>query len=262
MTLNSLLSAWLLQEESPQISMSSLLQKAGLIYDYLGEKSWVKTYMTVKPMQVLVEKHIAGLGFKIEKAKKDLIIKLDHKEQDWRCKLILAYYSGSLIPAFLLEGCLSTLIKSAMSRKSYELGESVAVALLFKIVRFYADLFQNESLTNYQSDPDVIMQRMAYFDEKGLVKLSADQKSVCLSDRENSIVMLNFFSQLIIPLIDTYLIVLTTLEQLCGKNLVIKKSMLAKELHLGIKYLYSKGCLPALHSCLKETIITAITRFS
>ena len=51
--------------------------------------------------------------------------------------------------------------------------------------------------------------------------------------------ILNFFSQTILPLIDTYLITLTTVEQLCGKNLTIKKKTLVKELHVGIKYLYS-----------------------
>ena len=74
--------------------------------------------------------------------------------------------------------------------------------------------------------------------------------------------ILNFFSQIILPLIDTYLITLTTVEQLCGKNLTIKKKTLVKELHVGIKYLYSQGCLPMLHSCLKEIIMSALSRFA
>ena len=58
------------------------------------------------------------------------------------------------------------------------------------------------------------------------------------------------------------MITLTTIEQLCGKNLVIKKKTLVKELHVGIKYLYSQGCLPMLHSCLKETIMSAVSRYT
>ena len=63
------------------------------------------------------------------------------------------------------------------------------------------------------------------------------------------------------PMIDTYLITLTTIEQLSGKNLVIKLKTLVNELHVGIKRLYSKGSIPFLHSCLKETIETSINRF-
>ena len=50
LTLNSLLSAWILQEQAEQIKMSDLLKKAEMIYDYLQVKPWVKTYMTTKPM--------------------------------------------------------------------------------------------------------------------------------------------------------------------------------------------------------------------
>ena len=45
--------------------MSSLLNKAGMIYDYLKSKPWVKTYMNVRPMKGLVERHINGLGLKM-----------------------------------------------------------------------------------------------------------------------------------------------------------------------------------------------------
>lgn len=64
MTLTALLSTWILQENNPTIKMSELLEKAGMIYAYLQEKPWVKTYMTVKPMKMLSERVIEGLGFK------------------------------------------------------------------------------------------------------------------------------------------------------------------------------------------------------
>ena len=111
LTLNSLLSAWLLQEKAEQIKMSELLKKAEMIYDYLQVKPWVKTYMTTKPMPDLAERHVSALGFKTKKInKRDQMINLEVK-QDWRCLLILSYYSMNLIPAFLLEGCLCTIIK-------------------------------------------------------------------------------------------------------------------------------------------------------
>ena len=95
-----------------------------------------------------------------------------------------------------------------------------------------------------------------------MLEISEDKKKVRIAESENSIMLLDFFSHLIMPLIDTYYIALITVEQLCGKNLVIKKKTLVKELHVGIKYLYSQGCIPSLHSCVKESIMTALSRFT
>ena len=74
-------------------------------------------------------------------------------------------------------------------------------------------------------------------------------------------VLIDYFAGLIHPLIDTYLITLSTIELLCGKNLVLKVKKLVKELHICVKKLYSLQIIPDLHSCLKEIIETAIERF-
>ena len=158
MTLNAIISAWLLQESSQTILMSKLLGKATLIYDYLKWKSNKKTYMTVKPMKGLVTKHVHGLGFKTEKInRKESKIQLQPKDKDWRCKLMLAYYSTCMIPAFLIEGCLSTLIKSAVSLGTYQVGQSVEIAPLFDIITIYADLFRGESLAKLEPTHNVVM---------------------------------------------------------------------------------------------------------
>ena len=111
-TLNSLLSAFLLQEKDSKMLMSDLLSKSGMLYDYLQSKPSVKTYMTVPPMLGIAQRHITNLGFKMQKKGKDRMILLEPIETDWRCKLILAYYNMNLMPAFLLEGCLCTLISA------------------------------------------------------------------------------------------------------------------------------------------------------
>lgn len=46
--------------------------------------------------------------------------------------------------------------------------------------------------------------------------------TVRMVNQESSISLIDFFSNLVLPLIDTYVITLTAIEQLCGKNLVIK----------------------------------------
>jgi len=62
--------------------------------------------------------------------------------------------------------------------------------------------------------------------------------------------MLDFFSNLIAPLIDTYLVTLSTIEHICGKNLILKERKLIKEVHVCIKRLYSMQVVSDLHSCL------------
>ena len=92
--------------------MSELLHKSEMLYEYMKEKPWLKTYMTFKPMKNITEHHIKGLGFKINPiSKKDSNILLNLREEDLRVKLILAYYSMGLMPAFLFEGCLSIFLK-------------------------------------------------------------------------------------------------------------------------------------------------------
>ena len=77
-------------------------------------------------------------------------------------------------------------------------------------------------------------------------------------NKERTVQILGFFSDLIRPLVDTYLITLSAIEQICGKNLVLKEKKLIKELHVCIKRLYSLQVIPHLVSCLKEIIATAL----
>ena len=47
---------------------------------------------------------------------------------------MLAYYSMSLVPALLIEGCLSTLIKSSVRNGTYEVGNAVKLEPFFGII--------------------------------------------------------------------------------------------------------------------------------
>lgn len=68
--------------------------------------------------------------------------------------------------------------------------------------------------------------------------MSEDKKTFKIANKERALAFINFFSNLIVPLIDTYLITLTAVEQISGKNHAIKQSLLVNELHSGIKTLY------------------------
>lgn len=73
----------------------------------------------------------------------------------------------NLVPAFLLEGCLATLIKNAVV--SGDINMPIELSPLLQATRLYADLFKNEHLNNYEVKEDIFMARIHYFAEKGLL---------------------------------------------------------------------------------------------
>jgi|688.fasta_scaffold228347_1 hypothetical protein len=61
--------------------------------------------------------------------------------------------------------------------------------------------------------------------------------------------------------LDTYMITLLTIEQLCGKNIVLKEDKIVKEIHVALKHLYKERAIPYLHSCLQEIIRNSLSRY-
>ena len=170
-TLNSLLSSQLLQTQEPSIQMSSLLERSSMIYDYIKTKR-IKTYMTYKPMKSISEKHVRGLGFTMNQAtKKDCKILLNLKEEDLRVKLILAHYSMNLMPAFLIEGCLSIFLKNEVLTNEYYDGKPIAMRPLYDIIILYEELFRNEHFYDYAIPKEKAVSKVEYFVKKGYLKI-------------------------------------------------------------------------------------------
>lgn len=74
--------------------------------------------------------------------------------------------------------------------------------------------------------------------------------------------MLKYFNHLCHFAVDSYLIVLIALEDICEKNLVIGEQKLIHELHVMTIDLYNENLIKQLPSCLKELIGTALWRFN
>ena len=144
-----------------------------MVYDYLKEKpSITTTYMTHKPMMKISEKHIQGLGFHMKQlTKKDCNILLNLKEEDLRVKLILAHYSMKLMPAFLIEGCLSIFLKREVLTDEYHDGKQIMMGPLYDVVVFYEKLFRNEHFSDYQISKESVLRRVDHFVSKGLLKV-------------------------------------------------------------------------------------------
>jgi len=65
-TLNAIIAGCLLLERSHQITMKDLLARTTIIFEYIKLKENCKRLMNIPPQQPLVEKHVAGLGFKMK----------------------------------------------------------------------------------------------------------------------------------------------------------------------------------------------------
>lgn len=159
--------------------------------------------------------------------KNDCKILLNPKEDDLRVKLILSYYSMNLMPAFLIEGCLSVFLKNEVITEEYYDGKPVLMSPLLDVCKFYADLFANEHFGVFDLTKPKLLQKVSYFVDKGFLEFDEDKKTakVKVANKEEAMAFIDFFSNLIHPLIDTYLVTLAAIEQICGKNLVLKQKI-------------------------------------
>ena len=145
-----------------------------MIYDYIKMKR-IKTFMTYKPMKNICDKHVKGLGFNVSQVtKKDCKILLNLKEEDLRVKLILAHYSMNLMPAFLIEGCLSIFLKNEVLTNQYYDGKPIAMRPLYDILMLYEELFRNEHFHDYAIPKEKAISKVEYFVKKGFLSIQND----------------------------------------------------------------------------------------
>ena len=100
---------------------------------------------------------------------------LDVKEKDWRNLLILAYYSMSLMPAFLLEGCMASIIKSRVVSGEFTSDKPLELLPLFNLLGKYENLFKNEHMYEYEGSQEIFMKRINYFVDQGAFNISDDK---------------------------------------------------------------------------------------
>lgn len=105
------------------------------------------------------------------------------------------------------------------------------------------------------------MNRIDFFRERNYLGVSEQEMTVVVKNKDKMHAFVDFFSKLILPLIETYLVTLTAIQQICGKNLILKHRKLVQELHNCIKVLHVNQVLSNPISCVVEIIETAVFRF-
>ena len=133
------------------------------------------------------------------------------------------------------------------------------------MISIFTNLLRNEQLQygfDEELQPEKAMKRIHFFRNFNVLKLSEDNLQVSIMDNEFARSTLKYGAHLVIPLIDTYLVVLLSIDQICGKNIVLNLKTLIKELHIAFKTLYTEEqMIPYLSSCIKELSKTAIDRY-
>lgn len=61
--------------------------------------------------------------------------------------------------------------------------------------------------------------------------------------------------------LDAYLIVLIAVQQIAGKNLIVKRPILIDSLRRSIKILYAQRILSHVQSCIDDILETAVSRY-
>lgn len=133
--------------------MEDLLQRVNTIYTYIKLKDNATTSIQSKPLQNLVEKHVEGLGFKMQdRAKKTCIIKTGTKLDNYRLILSLAHYSLRLSSVFVMESCYGyTLLNHSRTTEGNSL---LKVKDMFSTGTKLAEIFRSEHIFNYKIEID------------------------------------------------------------------------------------------------------------
>jgi len=112
--------------------------------------------------------------------------------------------------------------------------------------------------------PDSVQDRLHALEEFGEIKIKDGQISKAARNKKQreQLSLVKFFNNLGLHLMDTYLFVNMAVMEICNSNHEIREEQLIHELHQMIIKMHSQNLVTQLHSCLKETIKTALVRYT
>jgi len=96
--------------------------------------------------------------------------------------------------------------------------------------------------------------------KQGLYILNSEVTQLSLGENGNSS-KFQFFMNMLLAYVDTYLVVGLTLHNIMMKNLRVDQNRLVNELHIVIQELYYRDIFKYMNSCLFEMLNSAIGRF-
>lgn len=124
-----------------------------------------------------------------------------------------------------------------------------------------SDVFRNEHILDDKIESSDFSDRLRFTADAAIVTYDQEKQEIKHVDQAKPSHILDLFVDMAQIYMDTYLIVCLTIEQICGKHIILKQKLIIKELHAAIKHLYTERIIAHLHSCLDEIITTAILRY-
>ena len=119
---------------------------------------------------------------------------------------MLSYYSMQVSSIFIPEGFVALFLSNQGA------GIPTDINNLYTMMATFSDLLKNEHLFDHGITREKTLQRIKFFFSRGILEMSEDKKKIWLKEGEANTSTLNFFKGLILPLVDTYLIVLLAIE--------------------------------------------------
>ena len=119
---------------------------------------------------------------------------------------MLSYYSMPLSSIFIPEG----LFALFLSNTKKEVGSPFSLDSLYSMVRTFADLLKNEHMFDHGITRERTSERVNFFVDQGLIKVNEDTKQIWIL--ESGFPTMEFYKNLVLPLVDTYFIVLLAIE--------------------------------------------------
>lgn len=158
------------------------MEMCRVVYGYMKLKDNFTTMIQCAPIQVVVEKHVEGLGFQmINRTKKDCVVKLKSKS-DLKIQLSLAYYSLGLSSVFVLESCFARIFKHHFVTKQSK--EPFKLQDVYRKGLELADLFVNEHVVDYTFEFEKFQNRVHFLSEKKLIEYDQENDWITVGKNE------------------------------------------------------------------------------
>jgi hypothetical protein len=133
---------------------------------------------------------------------------------------------------FQHEGFIANQIYNLLKREKQE---PLDLDKLYLQAEKFAELMKNEHLYEIEFDRKKFRQRIQFFADRGVFTFTEDQSHVTVNKSSVALELTDFFCQIMQSFLDTYMITLLTIEQICGKNIVLKEIKIVSELHVALK---------------------------
>lgn len=168
----------------------------------------------------------------------------------------MSYYSNALMQSQVIDCCIGYMLDKHINNQ-----KSISVDDLLERVTFMETLFKFEFIEKLKTRPirESLNERLTQLTQ--LREIEIKDGVISKTAKLQPFTFVNFFNKMGQHLMDTYFVVLMAIMEICNGGLEVLEENLVNELHKMLITMTNQGLVLNLQSCLKETIMTALSRF-